>query len=118
MRVDLYHGNYKYIGGIVGYGSTRVYVKNSYSLVNSAPLVGYKVGSEDQSCYYIPELGGSTNGSASELSIKNAFNKNSYVGWDFDTVWDIEEGNTTPYLRWAGPTSFLYKSNYTNLLNN
>ncbi|MFP4068536.1 MAG: hypothetical protein ACLFS5_13685 [Spirochaetaceae bacterium] len=25
----------------------------------------------------------------------------SDLGWDFDTVWDIEEDRSYPYLRWA-----------------
>ena len=27
----------------------------------------------------------------------------TYVGWDFDEIWDIDEGVGTPYFRYAVP---------------
>ncbi|MFP4302747.1 MAG: hypothetical protein ACLFQZ_12025 [Spirochaetaceae bacterium] len=31
----------------------------------------------------------------------------SSPGWDFATVWGIEEGNSYPYLRWAEENGLL-----------
>ena len=28
--------------------------------------------------------------------------RTTFSDWDFDTVWNIDEGTTTPYLRWLG----------------
>lgn len=40
-----------------------------------------------------------TNG-AKPLSTEQMTIKSSFVGWDFDTIWAIDEGTTYPYLRW------------------
>ena len=42
------------------------------------------------------------NGFVSEEEMKK---KETYVGWDFDEIWDIDEGVGTPYFRYAVPES-------------
>ena len=38
--------------------------------------------------------------SGTEVEYNDLFKKSTYQNWDFDKVWDIKEGQTTPYLRW------------------
>lgn len=36
------------------------------------------------------------------LSTEQMTVKSSFVGWDFDNIWAIDEGTTYPYFRWQG----------------
>jgi len=37
--------------------------------------------------------------------------QSSYVGWDFGGIWDIEEGNSYPFLVWQGSNQIPYLPN-------
>lgn len=34
------------------------------------------------------------------IQYDDLFKKSTYQNWDFENIWQIEEGKTTPYLRW------------------
>jgi len=77
---------------------------NCYANVNESSGV---FGSQEyfHNCYfnsnYVVNAGPyPLNGFVSEEEMKK---QETYVGWDFENVWDIEEGVGTPYFRYALP---------------
>jgi hypothetical protein len=74
-------GHY-YVGGITGYSYYRSKVSGSYYLDTS-------VVCKDLGCYY----------GRSKISEELKQESTYTSGWDFTTVWDIDDGNNYPYLR-------------------
>ena len=113
-----------YMGGIVGYMTSQVVVENNYStggiFANSyndkGDIYGYRSSGTLVRNYWNIESstapktaedeysGGPKGGIASTdpesagLTIVEMMDQNSYVGWDFDSVWAINS-NGYPYLR-------------------
>ncbi len=90
------------IGGIVGNGST---ITNCYSTgsVTGGTSVGGAVGKTSGTviaCYYLSD-GSMTDSYAVALTADQMKLQSSYEGFDFETVWGIDEGinNGFPYLR-------------------
>ena len=92
------NGSGSAVGGLVG----RMYnqsggkseIINSYCLSSSLDLVGVKE--------YRTSTGSASNNvvtNSSELSAANMKKQASFDGWNFVSVWQIEEGVTFPYLR-------------------
>jgi len=108
-------GSY-YLGGLVG--------TNDYSDVNNCYSTGAVTGGNDSrslgglvgynyqfsyyppgtisSCYFLV-TSGPDNGLGTPLTDAQMKQKSSFVGWDFDTVWDIIEGVSYPWLREVPP---------------
>ncbi|MCL2135196.1 MAG: hypothetical protein FWH37_06545 [Candidatus Bathyarchaeota archaeon] len=97
-------------GGLIGYiWVGNVVAENSYTISDiitsgkhtyAGDLVGYNDGGVDAiSCYSLSTqkiIGDTTNEAGVSLSPEEMKNKESFVGWDFDTIWtidpDINEG--------------------------
>lgn len=99
------------VGGLVGY-NVNAEVSNSYSTgsVTGTKYVGGLVGYNDDTvtgCYWDVESSGTATGigkddnsqSVTGLTTAKMKQKNSFVGWDFSTIWSIKEGVSYPQLR-------------------
>ena len=76
-------GGEKY-GGLIGYNMDETYynnVSNSYWNIETGSGINHSEGGEGKT--------------TTEMSQEVTF-----VGWDFTNNWDIEEGETYPYLKW------------------
>ena len=97
-------------GGLIGDNSNKV--SNCYATgtsdSNGGPR-GAVIGTNSNAsyisqCYYNTDISGtlaaigSGNGTAMGLTTAGMKVKSVFVGWDFDTVWDIVEGSTYPFL--------------------
>lgn len=52
------------------------------------------------------------------MEYEDLFKKSTYQNWDFENVWQIEEGNTTPYLKWMkNPPEQIKKENIDKKIN-
>lgn len=95
-----------YIGGVVGRGhahncyaigkiteSTYPYVTNKY--------IGGVSGSQHTDCYYDAETTGipGTNNGGFSRTTSAMKQQSTYSGWDFSTIWKIDEGVSYPYFR-------------------
>ncbi|SFR65038.1 M26 family metallopeptidase [Anaeromicropila populeti] len=97
-----------YIGGIAGISNAALTISNSYvaaavSAVNTTVggLAGRVTNVTAINSFYDGVVCGITNSNSSGLSrVSDAMKrKATYIGWDFETTWDIEEGVTYPFLR-------------------
>jgi hypothetical protein len=84
------------IGGLVGTGSSGTILTNCYAVGNvsgtGAGLITQSSGITIQSAYFDSIITGKTTPveqarTSAELQIKE-----TYVGWDFDTIWDLQPG--------------------------
>jgi hypothetical protein len=125
---------YSYAGGLTGYLSSgsmsNCYVTgqvtcNSSDYNSPGAVVGYNSGTVSR-CYYNTDIagsinsisGGTTGGSSvvQGLTTSGMKAKTLFVGWDFNTVWDIEEGSSYPYLSGIMPPMDVISGN-RNLCN-
>lgn len=104
-----------YTGGLVG-GIAYVSIINSYATgqVNGAQNVGGLLGNNlynDGSggvtgCYYDSQTteqsdtGKGEPRTTAQMKQQATFNPEPGAGWDFDSIWAIQEGLTYPYLQW------------------
>ncbi|MCR3956377.1 MAG: S-layer homology domain-containing protein [Gudongella sp.] len=99
----------QYVGGLTGingYYNSSSTLSNCYStgVVNGTfrwgGLVGYNSIGTISSCYWNTETSGMT-ASAGGIGYTSSqmTDQTNFVGWDFDTVWDIDGGISYPYLR-------------------
>jgi hypothetical protein len=96
----------RYLGGLVGGNSMTISNCFSTGAVtggdNSSELGGL-VGSNGgggnriSSCYFLV-TSGPDNGYGESLTDAQMKQQSSFVGWDFDTIWDIIENETYPFL--------------------
>ncbi|WP_099192677.1 GLUG motif-containing protein [Tepidibacter mesophilus] len=92
-------------GGIVGVKSSTL--KNSYSIGKvNGNITGGLVGKEDReldikNSYYDSEVSEYPPKKATDVAriTSQMKSKTTFAGWDFENIWDIEEGNSYPYLR-------------------
>jgi hypothetical protein len=105
---------YPYAGGLVGYSSSgsmsNCYVTGQVTSNDEPPgaVIGYNNGTVSR-CYYntdiagsINAIGGGTTGGSSMvqgLTTSGMKVQTLYMGWDFNTVWDIVEGSTYPFFQ-------------------
>ena len=54
-------------------------------------------------CYFNSNCVAAVEGVTGFVSEEEMKNQETYVGWDFDEIWDIDEGVGTPYFRYALP---------------
>ena len=97
-------------GGLVGYNEGDLINSYSTGSVTGEDFVGGLVGYNDStvtSCYWDVESSGTATGigkddksqSVTGLTTAKMKQKNSFVGWDFSTIWSIKEGVSYPKLR-------------------
>ncbi|MDD4278841.1 MAG: hypothetical protein PHX74_03805 [Candidatus Sumerlaeales bacterium] len=110
------------IGGLVGYNRARQTpegmsfvrnIKNCYSLssVSGNKRVDAIIGSVDsekladnsytENCYFDSEAAGfpAMDANSKGLALPELMSKTTYVNWDFENVWNIVPGRSTPFLR-------------------
>lgn len=93
-----------YIGGLAGY-TTSTNIKNCYALgrINSGSsgLVNIYNSTTVTSSYFDSIATGINAGDQYNVGKLTTvlIKKEIYAGWDFDNIWDMEEGVTYPYLR-------------------
>jgi filamentous hemagglutinin family protein len=100
----------RYFGGLVGYNrgsiDTAYATGYVYAPLNAGGLVGYTTvaeGSVANGFWNITATGqASSSGDATGLTTAQARVSANYSGWDFASIWAIEEGVTQPYLQWQG----------------
>jgi hypothetical protein len=109
-------GNSANVGGLTGH--TNGSLANCYAAcditcdVTGRSSAGSFTGSgygSMQNCYFLQVAGGpdgvasgSYSGNVTGLSVTRMKMQSSFAGFDFDRVWEIDEGLTYPYLRDAG----------------
>lgn len=102
-----------YVGGITGSLSgdlTNVYALGRFlgtSTNNVGPLVGFTDNSATiTSSYWNSDIFGPSSSLAGTTSTtEELYQEASYTGWDFTTVWTIQEGQAYPYLQSNIPDS-------------
>lgn len=102
--------NYACVGGIVGLFGDQGSVINCYSLgdicVEAEKYFGGIAGNENNlfgravisNCFHSMRPMEDWENARAEMKMKS-----TYVGWDFDEVWDMDDGEDFPYLRWEVP---------------
>lgn len=96
------------IGGLIGSNIGNVDECYSAGTVNytgeqdymAGGLIGDNMG-EVQDCYYDSETSGyiSSDGGTPKTTAE-MMQEPTFAGWDFDDIWDMDEGITYPYLQW------------------
>lgn len=123
-----------FAGNSINYRSSQIHT--SYACCKevdySQAFIGYnKAGSTVSKCYYDKDKGikkdcrGRDSNSTLEAygkTTEEMKKKETYEGWDFDTIWDIKEGEGYPYLRSSlplyysfGPRSAVYNGSVQNV---
>ncbi|WP_432406681.1 GLUG motif-containing protein [Wukongibacter sp. M2B1] len=106
-------GTYGYIGGLIGYlyghSSSRNIVRNSYSAGKVSSISNNNVGGLIGYLSYGDIIDSYYDGVASEYEPKKQIDfsklttamkrQDTFVNWDFSTIWGIEEGNSYPYIK-------------------
>ena len=108
------------LGGVVGKNYPKYYdgfafskelvatISNCYAVgkVNKADnkyeagIVGYNDGVTSQ-CYYNKDTTGrGDTGKGNPKTTQEMVRAATFIGWDFSTIWKINEGQSYPYLRW------------------
>ncbi|GHV14728.1 hypothetical protein AGMMS49938_11380 [Fibrobacterales bacterium] len=96
------------LGGLVGYNYDRSTISNSYAMgtVNGAStesLVGINSGTIQLS-YYNTKVT-SVHGVTTTVSEDVIKQQTTFVGFNFDAIWEIEEGLSAPTLAWQNSTN-------------
>ncbi len=106
------------IGGFIG--SSRATLKNNYSAVatsftgsSGSSFLGKKEGGTVSGNYFDVNIAGTANSiDATPKATTDMKKKATFVGWDFDTVWSINEGVSYPQLRpYVATYSVTYNDN-------
>ena len=106
------------IGGFIG--SSRATLKNNYSAVatsftgsTGSSFLGKKEGGTVSGNYFDVNIAGTANSiDAAPKATTDMKIKATFVGWDFDTVWSIDEGVSYPQLRpYVATYSVTYNGN-------
>lgn len=102
------------VGGLVGCSSSETNITNSYSTGSVTAMgtqacpsgqAGGLVASQSSTAtivnsYYDIETSGQTHSTGGiGKTTAEMFQKNTYVGWNFDNIWDIEDGKSYPWLK-------------------
>ena len=117
---------YQYVGGITGnfgYGNSKtsystdtvyqsagstdigkLYIGGIAGLLSGDLNNNYLLGNVNGTSGVVQRLYGNTSWQAhiynsSWISYQNSLKKSSFVGFDFDNVWEMQEGSTLPYLK-------------------
>lgn len=101
LETDLYYGNY-YGGSLVGYLSKGT-IENSYStgkVIYGGGLVGISYGTIINSYWDIDSSTKFSSAGGTGLNTSEMKKENTYVDWNFDSTWKIQEGVDYPRLLW------------------
>jgi hypothetical protein len=99
--------NSRWLGGLVGSGGSTLsncYASGSVLAGDNSELLGGLVGQSWghlSNCYFLtPSDGdGPDNGEGLPLTEEQMKQQTSFVGWDFDNIWTVDEGMDYPKLR-------------------
>jgi hypothetical protein len=101
------------VGGLIGINEYNSSIANSYSTGSvsasseSGGFLGINLNSKIINCFWNTETSRTSTGIGNDygnnqtvtaLTINQMKNKNSFVNWDFDSVWNINEGISYPLL--------------------
>ncbi|MDD3284512.1 MAG: GLUG motif-containing protein [Patescibacteria group bacterium] len=99
-------GTGTYIGGLVGYNTDFGNIINSYATGRiskkdggSGGLIGRNQGTVINSYYNSETTGQIDTRKGDSKTTLQMTSSSTFIGWDFDTIWNIEEGSSYPYLR-------------------
>ena len=111
-------GTNGYIGGLVGYNYSGS-INRSYvlgKLTGAQAFVGAINSLTATNTYFIGETTGIYSGSYATMisSVQEATDSSKYAGFNFDTIWGIEYGETTPYIKGLMIPEQNYLSSRTN----
>ncbi len=109
-----------YVGGITGilFGDlTNAYALGRFlgsSTSNVGPLVGFTDNSATiTSSYWNSHIFGPTsNPAGTTQTTEELYQEATYTGWDFTSVWSIQEGQSYPYLQSAIPDTIPAATNF------
>jgi len=112
-------------GGLVGWNNGTL--TNSYSVgstsgsIYTGGLVGWNNGGTCNNCFWDTQTSGqTTSAGGTGKTTAEMKQKATFTNWDFDTVWDIVEGKTYPYLKEVCPqpiASFTYSPSLEEFLS-
>ena len=110
---------YQYAGGIIGYSYTTktTTITNSYNAGKVSATSGYTGAITSSNVtltnvYYITE-GSIAQGNGTEIATyEEGAKQANYAGFDFETIWEIQEGKTMPYLKGMTIPDQVYLSNH------
>jgi len=101
------------VGGLVGWNSGDYLHLNEYSIINCYTSVnvsadeksGNLVGRTDRnikSSYFLKDLNYNKDCSYTgyPANVYDMMQKETFVGWDFENIWMIDNGREYPYLKW------------------
>lgn len=121
-------GTHKYLSGFLGCFSSgsNTKIENNYACCNEVGcntqefLGAIRKGNSALKCYYdeskgvkkaIRFINAAEGEFTSEIygkTTEEMYKKATYEGWDFDTIWDIKEGESYPYLRSSLPMYYSF----------
>jgi len=89
-----------YVGGFVGVGGTGItncYAAGELDSDAGGAFAGF---SNPANCYYTQTKKPNFNDFGTHITQEQLKSKATFSGWDFDSVWSIDEGVSGPYLLW------------------
>jgi hypothetical protein len=90
---------YSYLGGA---SITKSYSTGSIIYENNTNPTdkGFSIDSVSENCYWNIDTSSQSTSGENEIGLTDSQMKNSdsFDGWDFETVWAIDQGNSYPYL--------------------
>lgn len=94
-------------GGFAGFVATGVSVSDCYAANTGANLYGFsgffQSGAVASGCYYDSDLAAFATPAATGKTTAEMYQQATFSGWDFASIWSIEEGADYPRLQWALP---------------
>lgn len=93
------------VGGIVGSLDYPCVIVNSYTLgdIDANSSYGEIVGINSYYCTFSNVFYSLRNMDRWEENRKKMLNKSTFENWDFDTIWNINDGCGFPYFKWETP---------------
>lgn len=91
-----------YIGGVAGLNESDSEISNCYNMGGVTGndriggVVGYNIDSTVRNCYYLNDCG--ADGEGTSLTEDDFNNQDSFRGWDFNTVWQMDNILRRPTL--------------------
>ncbi|MCG9968826.1 hypothetical protein L9W92_12335 [Pelotomaculum terephthalicicum JT] len=88
------------VGGLVGYTSTSPIITRCYfagTVAGDSSVYGLAGSATYTSSYYDSTVAGISTGTGAKTT-EEMKQKATFIGWDFDNLWNIDEGVTYPYL--------------------
>jgi hypothetical protein len=102
-------GNYlKCVGGLLGYCEKSTVLNcfsnsgvNTRDIDHSGGLIGFCDSSRIDAGFYIENNGFDSSAGGIGLSTEAAKRRSSFTGWDFETIWTIDDNVSLPQLRFS-----------------